>query len=392
MVSLEEKIDINTLAESDENLRSVVDLLEGKKVRLSDPSSSDVRKELLLAISDNNKAAFLKIGNRIANRLASTEADWCHDDFLIFLLILGNQKYGRPLDYIEGIIELRRNNTNPLPQKINEIFSALYRQDFAISGELGFLKIPFLYLIGSAHIDTSEARNAYKSLSKPGLLYELSPFFKVLTIKAYEFVLFERTKFDIETTSQLVSLVRKEANNLNLKNAWDIILSIPLKLLVPTIIFVIFISVSLYTAIIWITNSYNQYIASIHNDIEISSVDQNITALPLSTEKIAGKILDDPNNSVIIVKSNIIKSDKKNFVVEISHNNKVFKDVFSFVQYKNKGIRPFTVVPIQKDGVKYRAFVPDVYSGAQLVFIVSLKKIPEKNKEQVVNGFILRVE
>jgi hypothetical protein len=390
MVSLGEKIAINELIDTDANLRAVADLLDGNKIRLSTLAKNDIRTELLKSIADNDKNLFMNIGNKISKRTISADADWCHDDFLIFLLILGNHIFGRQFEFIEKVIEVRRNNPNPFPQKINEIFSALYRQDFAISGELAFLKIPFLHLIGHTYINTFEAKSVFQTLSKPGILNQLSPFFKVLTVKAYDIILFDRTQFKVETTEQLISLVEQGIDNLKLKDLWKITLSLPIKIIASMFAIIGSISISICAGIIWIKSEYSEYIARDSSDIKILNVDQNIANLPGDVIRFLPPVTN--KNNLVIIRSNITTTDKKSFVVELSYGNASVIEIFSFVQNQLIGARPFTVIPIQKDGVRYRAFVPDIKSESQLVFVVLLDKTPSKDVGLVFDNFILKAE
>ena len=392
MVSLNQKIDVNVIAKDDKCLSAVVELLNGKNIGLSENDALDVRSKLLLAVSHGKESDFLKIGKSISNRTISADADWCHDDFLLFLLILGNQKFGRPFDFIERVVEARRNNTNPLAQKINEVFSALYRQDFAISGELGFLKIPFLQLVGSTHLDASEAKVAFDALSDSDVIEQFSPFFKVMAVKAYDFILFSRSNFEIETATQLVSLVRREADNLSLKNLWDIILCLPLKLIASIIIILLFFSVSLYSGVIWIKSAYKEYSYNSIGNISILSVGRQFDDLPSGVRTVASEIMGRYKDDIFVIKSDKFTGDKKGFVAELSHTDAAISEIFAFVQESDKGIRPFTVLPFQKDGVRARFFLPESISGSQLVVITTLKRFAENEDAIDSDNFILRVD
>src|SRR5690606_17755786 len=100
-------------------------------------------------------------------------SDWCQDDYMLFLLLLGNEVFGRPLRFLRDVIEVRRRTSNPVPRKINEVFAALERQEYGIDGELGFLKIPFLRLIGKLRLGPVEAQRALKDMSAPGLFHQM---------------------------------------------------------------------------------------------------------------------------------------------------------------------------------------------------------------------------
>jgi len=159
-------------------LRAIRRVISKDPLPADDSKGDGIREELLSAIASNDSARFKESATKIGQRKISAESDWCQDDYLLFLLLLGNQKFGRPLVFLSSVIEARRQNPNPIPQKINEVFAALDRGEFGIDGQFGFLKIPFLHLAGKLRLGPPEARKAIEAMSAPGLLEQISPFLK----------------------------------------------------------------------------------------------------------------------------------------------------------------------------------------------------------------------
>ncbi len=201
MVSLEQRQALAVLSEADPQLKRFQLLLAGENPAGADSGAGEVREELLVAISSNDSVRFKNAAVKIGQRKISADSDWCQDDYLLFLLLLGNELFGRPLTFLTCVIEARRNNPNPIPRKINEVFAALGRQEFGIDGEFCFLKIPFLRLAGKLRLGPSEARKAIHAMSEPELFDQMSPFLKLLTQKAYDFILTERQPLATETTT-----------------------------------------------------------------------------------------------------------------------------------------------------------------------------------------------
>src|SRR6266700_330449 len=223
MVSLRQRQELAALSKADRQLKQLELLLNGESLPAIESKAQGIREELLSAISANRPAQFRESAAKIGQRKISPESDWCRDDYLLFLLLLGNQKFGRPLTFLPAVIEARRQNTNPVPQKINEVFAALERGESGIDGEFGFLKIPLLHLIGTLRLGPTDARKAIQAMSVPGLLDQMSPFLKLLTQKAYDLVLMERQPLATETTAQLIEGIEAHAKDFSLRHWWRVI-------------------------------------------------------------------------------------------------------------------------------------------------------------------------
>jgi hypothetical protein len=394
MVSLNDSVDVFEVASSDEKLQAVLDLIEGRNVSLSDASTSDVRGSLLLAIANCDDAQFNKIAGQVSARSISASADWCHDDFLVFLLLLGNQKFGRKFDFIGKVLEVRRNNTNAIPQRINEAFSALYREDFAISGEFAFVKVPFISLIGQLNINSSEARYVFKSLREPNLFRQLSPFFKVLAVKAYDYVLLDRTNFEFESSSQLISLVSRESKNLSLKNLFHLVLNLPLKFIVPCLITVLTLTVLIYAGIRFGVEQYDNFRRNSPPHIDIEKAEFQLDDISIVGKSVFEVISNGQHskNNLLSFKSEPINSARNDFVIEVANIQSEIKDVIVFVQYKSYGARPLIVVPLQINKNSFRAFVPEIKPNAQLVFVILFDKLSSEKIESIRKNLVLRVE
>lgn len=394
MVSLNDSVDVFEVASSDEKLQAVLDLIEGRNVSLSDASTSDVRGSLLLAIANCDDAQFNKMAGQVSARSISASADWCHDDFLVFLLLLGNQKFGRKFDFISKVLEVRRNNTNAIPQRINEAFSALYREDFAISGEFAFVKVPFISLIGQLNINSSEARYVFKSLREPNLFRQLSPFFKVLAVKAYDYVLLDRTNFEFESSSQLISLVSRESKNLSLKNLFHLVLNLPLKFIVPCLITVLTLTVLIYAVIRFGVEQYDNFRRNSPPHIDIEKTEFQLDDISIVGKSVFEVISNGQysKNNLLSFKSEPINSARNDFVIEVANIQSEIKDVIVFVQYKSYGARPLIVVPLQINKNSFRAFVPEIKPNAQLVFVILFDKLSSERIESIRKKLVLRVE
>jgi hypothetical protein len=227
MVSLKQRQTLGALSEADPHLKRFQLFLEGESIAEADFHERGVREELLSAIISKDSARFKNSATDIGRRKISAGSDWCQDDYLLFLLVLGNELFGHSLTFLRDVIEVRRNNPNPIPRKINEVFAALERQEFGINGEFCFLKIPFLRLAGKLRLGPSEAGRALRAMSEPGLFDHLTPFLQLLMQKAHDIVLTERQPLATETTTELIEGFETHAKDLSLRQWWRVAAALP---------------------------------------------------------------------------------------------------------------------------------------------------------------------
>jgi hypothetical protein len=182
MVSLEERA-ITVRAQKDDELREFYAFLFGEQIA-ADPQPQVVHVGLLRSIAKEDAKEFRRQIGEIERRRITPDSEWCQNDCLVFLLLLGCRKFSVHTKCVSEILAVRERNPNPGPQKINEIFQALNRGEYGMDGEYCFLKIPFLHFIGRLDLSSDAASRAHQALCKPGLLHNLSPFDQLLAIRA----------------------------------------------------------------------------------------------------------------------------------------------------------------------------------------------------------------
>ena len=110
MVSLEQRQVLAGQAGADPHLAAFHAFLAGQAQAALPHGRGGLREELLSAIASQDRNRFMNAATEIGQRRISPESDWCQDDYLLFLLLLGNEKFGRPLSFLSSIIEARRQN------------------------------------------------------------------------------------------------------------------------------------------------------------------------------------------------------------------------------------------------------------------------------------------
>jgi hypothetical protein len=398
MVSLKQRQDLASLSKADPDLKRIQLLFNGESISAAGSKSDGVRGELLSAIALNDPVRFKENATRIGQRKVSVESDWCQDDYLMFLLLLGNQKFGRPLTFLSNIIEVRRQNPNPIPQKINEAFAALDRGEFGIDGEFGFLKIPFLHLSGKLRLGPAEARKAIDAMSAPGLLEQMSPLLKLLTQKAYDLVLIERQPIPTETTAQLIEAFEAHAKNFSLRDWRRVVGALPGRLILAIISAVCGLGLIplLFGVGKGLIDSHGTQtprkrpvvieVAAAHEPASDLAPELNslVKAMLLSTLPSTNKVI------AIEVKSAPFVAATPSFVVEASHPEKSVKTAVAFTEAVAEGVRPFTVVPLQQDGGRVRAILPESGMGQRICFILLFEAAADEKAQSVAKRIVLR--
>jgi hypothetical protein len=393
MVSLNERQALANLAGTDPQMKRFQCFLSGEKLRKED--ACGVHEELLQAISIKDNTRFKEVAERIGQRKISVDSDWCHDDYLIFLLLLGHELFGRPLTFLSQIIEVRRNNPNPIPRKINDFFSSLERHEFGIDGEFCFLKIPFLHLVGKLHLGPTEALRALRAISVPGLTDQMPPFLHLLTITAHDLILTERQPIETETVLQLMDGLEAHSKNLSLRQWWRILTVLPGRMIWTLLVFGAGLSSILFGFGKELFAVYHKSIdgrtrPSIISVVGIHDVSTN---LPIEALWLARTLPQDGSgkrNLFVTVEGAPFGAATPAFIVEASHPEKPIKGAFAFTQASSEGIRPFTVVPVQRDGGRFRAIIPEQPKGQRLCFVLEFEADAKDNIDNLGKRIVLR--
>jgi len=385
------------MANADRQLRRLQFLLNGERLPPSEANADGLHDQLLTAIDANDAGRFKEVANELGQRKIKPESDWCHDDYLLFLLLLGKERFHCPLPFLAQVMDARRKNVNSLPRKMDEVFGAIERGEFGIDGEFGFLKIPFLHLTGKLQLGPADAKKAIQELSAPGLLEQMPPFLKMLTVRAHDLVLLERQPVAAETVAQLIQGLEKHAQEFSLRNWWRVLSALPGKFLWTAVAAIIGLGVIpvLFGIGKGILDRGGAKEARLRPEmIEIVGVREAGLEFPTEVVPIV-RSLSQPvgtkmRSLVLSVESAPLVTPTPAFVVEVSHPDKSIRAAFAFVQEIRGGITTFTIVPVQKDGGHFRALLPPLESGGALKFVVEMEIDEDQNVGNIGRRLVLR--
>jgi hypothetical protein len=398
MVSLRQRQALAGLSEADPHLKKFQLFLAGENIGDAGRGKGGVREELLSAIISNDSVRFKDAAVEIGRRKISAGSDWCQDDYLLFLLVLGNELFGRPLTFLPKVIEARRNNPNAIPRKINQVFAALDRQEFGINGEFCFLKIPFLRLAGKLRLGPSEADRALRAMSEPGLFDQLTPFLQLLMQKAYDIVLTERQPLATETTTQLIEGFETHAKDLSLRQWLRVVVALPGRMIFTVIALlpgagVIPVLIGMGKELVESRSSTE--VRRRPTVIAVVGVREPGSHLPTEALLLAktlprSGVVPGKRPLLITVEGAPFTTATPSFVVEVSHPEKPINNAFAFTETVTEGVRPFTVVPVQRDAGRFRAILSEQPKGQRLLFVLEFEADANEDVQSVGRRIVLR--
>ena len=78
------------------------------------------------------------------------------------------------------------------------------------------------------------------------------------------------------------------------------------------------------------------------------------------------------------------------FIVEVSHPEKPINWAFAFTQAVTEGVRPFTIVPLQRDAGRFRAILSEQPKGQRLLFVLEFDADANEDAQSVGRRIVLR--
>lgn len=398
MVSLEQRDSLLLSLEDDPELREIYAFLFAKPAGAVAENAS-VHLRILRCLAKPDEQAFRCELSDLEGRRITPESDWCLNDCLVFFLLLGCKKFAVEAKRLGEILAIRDRNLNPEPQKVNDIFKAIERDEYGMVGEYCFLKIPFLCLLGQLDLKNEEARRAYEELGTPGVFQRLTPFLQLLALRAHDLILFERKPTSFENFDQIVEVIERDHKSLNLRQVGRLIAATSLKgwMVIGAIAF------PLIVAIFGFGYRLGQNWIEMDRPRErpnalgiVSCVDVGTTQNASLTE-VAGamqaqhKVVDAKDKFVVfVIQCTSFERMTPAFTVELSHASHPIVAVDAFLHNSGDSQEEIMFIATQRrDGI-FRALVPKAGQGGELIFL-ALVEVPTNNDKAVLqSGFLVR--
>lgn len=377
MVPLSERDDIVSRAKADTEMKALLAFICRQPFDFSSPGTYP-HLPLLLSIVQNDKQAFAAQVEEFKQRRTSENSAWYEDDSLLFLLLVGCERFQANREFLEPILAARDRNTNPVPKRVAEVFRAIQRREYSLEGEFAFIKIPFLDLVDQLSLSNEAAGKVHAELTQRGNLKELSPFLQVLATRAFDLILFQRKPKHYDGFDDLVQGIEKLKDRASVRQALALLWALPYKwaLAIPFVLAALIgYGGKAYTfshsAPISLTrpstlNVLSSSDASLHQFLGVRA----LAAQGLRTNAIArvGEHL-----TTVAIETSKFQQPTSKFSVEILLSNAKIADAAVLLIQPSDGGHTQTILPVQQRGGAVRAFVPPSDTGAFIIFVMQLR-------------------
>lgn len=227
MVSLSERDAFAFAAQNDPEMNAIYAFIFGKTLDCSNSTYAHV--VLLHHIAENEKTKFEDQLSGFRRRTTSETGGWYDNDSLVFFLLLGCERFNLDSSFLTGVFAARDRNSNPIPKRVTEVFRALHRKEYAIEGQMAYLKIPFLHLLNRLDLRTKDAQKAFQELTDGDAMVGLSPFLRLLALRAHDLILFSRRPQQFEDFDSLIKGVEELRKEARVSDAVRLVLALPYK-------------------------------------------------------------------------------------------------------------------------------------------------------------------
>ena len=394
MVPLSEMNEITRRARTDAEMRDIYAFLFRESF---DPagSASYPHAALLRAVALGEKDAFCEHVTDFKRRRTSEGSGWYDNDSLIFLLLVGCERFQIDRAFLDGILDARDRNTNPIPKRITEVFRALQRKEYGLEGQFSFIKIPFRDLTGELVLSNNDAEKAYLELTRAQILNQLSPFLQLLAVRAFELILFHRKPQAYENFDELVRGVETLREHASLRQVLSLVWALPYKWLLIVFIvvlpFIFGVGQKAYQLSREATGERVRplimSISSSADPVRSPFVGVRALAHEATTNQLAKP--DDHLAAVAISTSRLTRAAPK-FSVELSLSSLDLVEGYAVLVQSADGGDSETVLPVQKTRGSVRAFVPAIDAESYLIFVLVVRTPTPRDADQIASLATIR--
>jgi hypothetical protein len=119
------------------------------------------------------------------------------------------------------------------------------------------------------------------------------------------------------------------------------------------------------------------------------------TTVILEAQKLAKIFLNEsvaPSNhiEIVVVECSPFLNATPAFVIEISHRDNPIRNAFGFTQTTSDGVRPFTIVPVEREAGRFRVLLPEQSSGQRLCPVLAFETTSKNDASSLGRDVVLR--
>lgn len=166
--------------------------IKGDKVQaLDELANSDTDKiysEFLIAISNEDENKFKTAYQDFSRKKPSADSSpWVNNDYLIFAMICGIEKFALDKAWIKDVLSLRKSGSLE-QQSLTNTFRNIIGGNFLSNDNLHSAIIVFLDLLKKPQLEKALLDNAYTSLTETEILQSKNDFLIVIALRAYNVI------------------------------------------------------------------------------------------------------------------------------------------------------------------------------------------------------------
>lgn len=155
------------------------------------------------SVSNNNKSDFINIYSDFSKRKPSADSPWVHDNYLIFIIIIGIIQFEIDKSWILDTIKVRQG-TNIELKEINTTFTNILKDNYSSKDNLFEIIFVFQELINIPLSPVEEINQLYENLSSnPDMLTVRDDFIKLIRLRAIDIIILKK---ELPNTKEISSL------------------------------------------------------------------------------------------------------------------------------------------------------------------------------------------
>jgi hypothetical protein len=395
MVPLSERDAVTRRAKADAEMRAVYAFLFSEPFDFANEQAFP-HANLLRAVAGGDAGSFRTEVASFQKRRTSEGSGWYENDSLIFLLLVGCERFQVEGEFLESILTARERNTNPVPKQVNAEFRALSRKDYGMESPFSFIKLVLLQLTGHPAISSDAARKVYQELTQGGFVAQLSPFLQLLALRAYDLVLFDRQPKPFENFDELVRALETYQEKASVRQAAKLLWALPYKWALG-IISAATLAMSFFFGLGQQTSDSNHAGNSERQRPTtlriVSHTDATISELPsvrALTRQIRSLKPAAEYWSAVALQTSPLQHAASKFSLEASTVEGRIVGAHGWLVHDTESGPSLTLLPVQQGATSARAFAEAAESKDYIIFVLIVKTAQPTELAQLADGITLR--
>lgn len=395
MVPLSERDVVTRRAKADAEMRAVYAFLFDEPFDFANESAFP-HADLLRAVAGGDSAAFLSEVAGFQKRRTSEGSGWFENDSLIFLLLVGCERFSVSPQFLDPMLTARERNTNPVPKQVNAEFRALSRKDYGTESPFSFIKLPLLQLAGRLKLSSDAARKVYHGLTQAGLINQLSPFLQLLALRAYDLVLLDRQPKPFENFEELVRALETYQEKASLRQAGKLLWALPYKWVLGAIS-----AVALVLSFAFglgqqasdrshAVDSVRKRPAGLRVVSQTDAMGHELPSVRALTRQIHSVKPADEHWAAVAVQTSPLAGPAAKFSLEASTAAGHIAGAHAWLVHSTEGGPALTLLPVQQGPQSARAFAETGESGDYVIYVLIVRTPQQAGLGQIASTITLR--